>query len=93
MDEQLDGAAQEASVINVDRVARFQANVVVGSAGPDLLFRAFAATFFCVVVGLQQARLDELEASLRPVRARLIATEVITRSFCALPVPSVSRPR
>jgi len=37
---------------------------------------AFAAAFFCVVVGLQQAKLDELEASIRPVRARLIATEI-----------------
>jgi len=37
---------------------------------------AFATAFFCVVLGLQQARLDELEATLRPVRARLVATEV-----------------
>ena len=37
---------------------------------------AFVAAFFCVGLYLQQAKLDELEASLRPVRARLMATEV-----------------
>jgi hypothetical protein len=37
---------------------------------------AFAAGFFCVVLSLQQSRLDELEATIRPVRARLVATEV-----------------
>jgi hypothetical protein len=37
---------------------------------------AFATAFFCVVAVLQQARLDEFEASIRPVRARLIAKEV-----------------
>jgi hypothetical protein len=37
---------------------------------------AFATAFFCVVLGLQQARLDDFEASVRPVRARLIASEV-----------------
>jgi hypothetical protein len=37
---------------------------------------ALAAGLFCVVLSLQQARLDELEATVRPVRARLVATEV-----------------
>jgi hypothetical protein len=37
---------------------------------------AFAAGFFWVVLSLQQARLDELEATIRPVRARLVAKEV-----------------
>ncbi len=37
---------------------------------------AFAAGFFCVIFSLQQAGLDELEATVRPVRARLISTEV-----------------
>lgn len=37
---------------------------------------AFVAAFFCAGLYLQQAKLDELEASLRTVRARLMATEV-----------------
>jgi hypothetical protein len=39
-------------------------------------FGAFTAAFFCVGARLQQSKLDELEASLRPVRARLIAKQV-----------------
>jgi hypothetical protein len=34
------------------------------------------AGFSCVVLSLQQAKFDALEAELKPVRARLIATEV-----------------
>lgn len=37
---------------------------------------AFIAAFFGVGLYLQQAKLDELEASLQPVRARLMATEI-----------------
>jgi hypothetical protein len=37
---------------------------------------AFIAAVLCIFYSLQQGRLDELEAELRPVRARLVATEV-----------------
>lgn len=37
---------------------------------------AFAAAFFCIGNYVDQRRLADLEASLRPVQARLVATEV-----------------
>jgi hypothetical protein len=37
---------------------------------------ACVAVVSCIIYSLQQGRLDELEAELRPVRARLVATEV-----------------
>jgi hypothetical protein len=37
---------------------------------------ACVAAVSCIIYSLRQERLDELEAELRPVRARLVATEV-----------------
>jgi hypothetical protein len=72
-----DAFAREVSDATVKEEAHARSTVSKLAARLGWLARfCYLAAFFCVVLSLQQAKLDELETTVRPVPARLVATEV-----------------